>query len=255
MLTYPDINPIALQLGPVSIYWYGVMYLLGFLGAYGICYHHRLKTNPTWKPDDIIDLFFYASLGVIFGGTWGYLAFYEPQIFLTDPLRALRFWEPGRSFHGGLVGVLCAILMYCKAQQRQFFAVTDFIAPAIPVGLATGRLGNFINAELWGRVTDAPWAMVFPGAGILPRHPSQLYEFALEGIVLLILLNWYAAKPKPIGTVSGLFLLGYGLMRFIVEFYREPDLHQGFVMLNWLTMGQLLSIPMVVFGLIIFLRR
>ncbi len=255
MLTYPDINPVALKLGPLTLYWYGIMYLVGFLGAYWVCYRKRNLANPVWKTDDIIDLFFYGAMGVIFGGTWGYLLFYEPQVFLKDPLRALRFWEAGRSFHGGLIGVLCAMFVYGHLHQRGFLAITDFIAPAIPVGLATGRLGNFMNGELWGRVTDVSWGMVFPHAGELPRHPSQLYELGLEGILLFVLLLWYSRKPRKVGAVSGLFLVGYGVLRFGVEFFREPDLNQGYVMLDWVTKGQLLSIPMIAIGLIILLRR
>lgn len=253
MLIFPNIDPIAVKIGPINIYWYGVMYLIGFAAAYWLCYRRRTIVQPPWTKDEIIDLFFYGAVGVIFGGTWGYILFYEPQTFITDPLRALRFWEAGRSFHGGLIGVIVAVWIYALVHKRKFWAICDFVAPVVPIGLATGRLGNFINAELWGRVTDVPWGMVFPNAGNLPRHPSQLYEFALEGVLLFIILQWYSQKPRPIGSVSGLFLLGYGLFRFIVEFFREPDVAQGFVAFDWLTRGQELSLPMILVGAFIML--
>jgi len=251
MLIYPDIDPVALEVGPFTIYWYGVMYLIGFVGAFWLCYSRRNATSVTWKTDDLVNLFFYGAIGVIFGGTFGELLFYEPQTLIADPLRLIQFWKPGRSFHGGLIGVIIAIVIYCHYYHRRFWAVMDFVAPAVPIGIATGRLGNFINAELWGRVTDAPWGMLFPQAGVLPRHPSQLYEFALEGVLLFIILVWYSKKPRPMGAVSGLFLACYGLFRFTVEFFREPELGQDFVALGWVTMGQVLSLPMILAGLII----
>lgn len=249
MLTYPNIDPVAVRLGPIVIYWYGVMYLLGFLLAYGSCYLRRLTQTPPWTTDNLLDLFFYGAIGVIFGGTIGYFLFYEPYQILSDPLRILRFWEPGRSFHGGLLGVMIAVLFFCKRHHRRFWDVMDFAAPAVPLGLATGRLGNFINGELWGRVTDAPWGMVFPHVGSLPRHPSQLYEFFLEGLVLWIILEIYARKEHPKGCVSGLFLVGYGLFRYLIEFFREPDIQQSAFLGGWITMGQMLSIPMILIGL------
>ena len=253
MLTHLDIDPVMLELGPLAIHWYGFMYLLGFIGAYGLCWRKRLQAIPPWEEEDITDLFFYSALGVIFGGTWGYIFFYEPELLWKSPVNLLTFWKPGRSFHGGLLGVLLAILYYSYSHHRSFWAVTDFIAPAVPIGLATGRLGNFLNGELWGRVTDIPWSVVFPQVDSLPRHPSQLYEALLEGVLLLVLLQWYTLKPRAQGTVSGLFLLGYGLFRFIVEFFREPDHNQGYVILNWLTKGQLFSFPMIILGISIFI--
>lgn len=253
MLTYPNIDPVALHIGPLTIYWYGIMYLIGFSGAFWLCYQRRnVNQSAPWTTDDLVNLFFYGALGVIFGGTWGELIFYEPQALIESPLRLFQFWKPGRSFHGGLLGVVVAILLYCHYHKRRFWEVMDFVAPVVPIGLATGRLGNFINGELWGRATDMSWGMTFPHAGNVPRHPSQLYEFALEGVLLFIILQVYSRKPRPMGAVSGLFLMGYGVFRFIVEFFREPEMGQDFVALGWLTMGQLLSIPMVLAGIVLF---
>jgi phosphatidylglycerol---prolipoprotein diacylglyceryl transferase len=252
-MLYPDINPVAYQLGPISIYWYGVMYLLGFILAFFVLYWNSRNQRADWTINDILDLFFYVTLGVIFGGTWGYLLFYEPGLLINDPLKIVRFWEPGRSFHGGLIGVVLGMFLFSRAHRRNFWEVCDYAAAVTPIGIATGRLGNFLNAELWGRVTDSSWGMVFPRAGELARHPSQLYEFALEGVALFILLQWYIQKRRPVGAVSGLFLLGYGFFRFMVEFLREPDWNHGFVALGWLTMGQVLSIPMMVGGVLLFM--
>jgi len=252
MLTFPDINPVALQIGPLAIHWYGVMYVIGFVGVFWSCYVRRTESHSgsaPWERDEIVDLLFYGAMGVIFGGTLGYLLFYQPQVFFDDPLRLFRFWEPGRSFHGGLLGVLLAVFIFGKVHRRHFWAITDFIAPAIPIGIMAGRLGNFINGELWGRITNMPWGIVFPYAGAMPRHPSQLYEFGLEGLSLFLILNVYAKKTRRTGAVSGLFLVCYGLFRFGIEFFREPDFDQGFVALGWMTKGQILSLPMVMIGL------
>ncbi|HQZ88104.1 MAG TPA: prolipoprotein diacylglyceryl transferase [Gammaproteobacteria bacterium] len=252
MLTFPDINPVALQIGPLAIHWYGVMYVIGFVGVFWSCYVRRTESHSgsaPWERDEIVDLLFYGAMGVIFGGTLGYLLFYQPQVFFDDPLRLFRFWEPGRSFHGGLLGVLLAVFIFGKVHRRHFWAITDFIAPAIPIGIMAGRLGNFINGELWGRITNMPWGIVFPYAGAMPRHPSQLYEFGLEGLSLFLILNVYAKKTRRTGVVSGLFLVCYGLFRFGIEFFREPDFDQGFVALGWMTKGQILSLPMVMIGL------
>lgn len=251
MLTYPNINPLALQLGPISIYWYGVMYLIGFLGALWYCIYRGAKKPKPWSAEEVTDLLFYVAVGVIFGGKLGDLIFYDFQEWMSHPLKVFYFWEPGRSFHGGLLGVLIAVYVFAKRHQRHFLEVTDLIAPSIPIGLGLGRLGNFINGELWGRVTDLPWGMVFPHAGNEPRHPSQLYEFFLEGIILFIILGWVERHTQKIGRVSGTFLLGYGLFRFIVEFVREPEAHQGFISFGWMTMGQWLSLPMIIFGFIL----
>lgn len=260
MLSYPNIDPIALQLGPISIYWYGVTYLISFLLAFWILVHRGRMELPPWTVDMVSDLIFYVAIGIIFGGTLGNFLFYDIDALLQNPLRMFQFWAPGRSFHGGLLGVLIAIFIFCKVQKnpkRSFLQVTDFIAPVVPIGLGAGRLGNFINGELWGKVTDVPWAMVFPQAGPLPRHPSQLYEGALEGIVLFIILYVYGYYHRscdaPPGAMSGLFLIGYGIFRMMIEFVREPELHQGYVAFNWLTTGQLLSLPMVIVGLGLFI--
>ena len=255
MLTYPDINPVALQLGTLQIHWYGITYLVGFLGAYLLCVYRGPRQAGSWNKEQVADLLFYAAMGIIFGGRIGFVLFYQPSTVLTDPLSLLKFWVMGRSFHGGLLGVLLAVLLYAKLQRRRFLAITDFIAPVVPIGLGLGRIGNFINGELCGRVTDLPWGMVFPFIDARPRHPSQLYEFALEGVLLFIILWRYAAKPRQGGAVSGAFMLCYGVFRFLVEFVREPDLSHGAVAFNWLTMGQLLSLPMVLIGLYLMFNK
>ena len=219
MLTYPNINPVALSIGPLSIRWYGIMYVLGFLGAFWVCVY-RGKTKPRpWTFEEVSDLLFYCAVGVIFGGTIGYILFYDPSRVLTEPLSLLKFWEPGRSFHGGLLGVVLAVVVFAKVHHRRFLEIGDLLAPAVPVGLATGRIGNFMNGELWGRVTDLPWGMVFPHAGALPRHPSQLYEFLLEGVVLFLILFFYSRKEHKEGILTGLFLLLYGIFRFFIEYF------------------------------------
>lgn len=248
MLPYPDIDPVAIELGPLKVRWYGLMYLVGFAAAWGLMRWRSARGWQGWKREQIDDLVFWGAIGVIVGGRVGYVVFYQFEAWLADPLMLVRIWEGGMSFHGGLIGVIVVMLWFARARGKSVFGVTDFVAPVTPLGLAAGRLGNFINGELWGRVTDAPWAMVFPGAGPQPRHPSQLYELALEGIALFVLLWWFSARPRPAGAVSGLFLLGYGAFRFVAEFAREPDAHLGFLAFGWLTMGQLLCLPMVIGG-------
>ncbi|MGD8884640.1 MAG: prolipoprotein diacylglyceryl transferase [Gammaproteobacteria bacterium] len=249
MLTYPDIDPIAIELGPLKVHWYGIMYLIGFAAAWWLGTRRARQPDSGWEPDQISDVIFYGALGAVLGGRIGYTLFYASDSFLADPLMIFRVWEGGMSFHGGFLGVLFAMFIYAQKQNRKFFAVMDFLAPLTPIGLAAGRLGNFINGELWGRTTDLPWGMVFPGAGEQGRHPSQLYEFFLEGIVLFIIIWVYSARPRPRMAVSGLFALCYGSFRFIVEFAREPDAHLEFIAFGWLTMGQLLSTPMIVLGI------
>ncbi len=253
MFEYPDLNPVALAIGPLQIRWYGLTYLIGFLGCYVLSVY-RGRTRG-FSPQQLLDILFYVALGIIFGGRIGYILFYEPIAIIEHPISLLQFWAPGRSFHGGLLGVLVALLIYVKFNIRKFVELTDFIAPAVPIGLGFGRLGNFINGELYGRITTMPWGMVFPFAGELPRHPSQLYEMLLEGVVLCLVLVWYARKPRPLGAISGMFLLGYGLIRCFIEFFRAPDIEQGFVLFDWVTMGQLLSVPMIIFGLFLLLQR
>jgi len=251
MLTAPQIDPIALQLGPLAIRWYGLMYLVGFIGGWWLGRSRARRDGSGWRPEQVDDLVFYVALGVILGGRIGYVFFYGFEQLLADPTFILRIWQGGMSFHGGLLGVLVAAWLLGRKQGNGFFGVTDFVAPLIPVGLAAGRLGNFINGELWGRASDLPWAMVFPYAGPLPRHPSQLYEFALEGLLLFAMLWLYSARPRPRMAVSGLFLVGYGACRSLVELFREPDAHLGFLAGGWLTMGMLLSLPMLVAGTVL----
>lgn len=250
MLAFPHIDPVAFSLGPVRVHWYGLMYLLGFIGAWLLA-HWRVKRNQlAWTSEQIGDLIFYGALGVIIGGRLGYMVFYNTQTLIREPWTIFRLWEGGMSFHGGLLGVMAALWVFSYRFKKAFLDVTDFVAPLVPIGLAAGRIGNFINGELWGRVSEAPWAMVFPSADGLPRHPSQLYQFGLEGIGLFIFLWIYAAKPRPAGCVSAMFLVGYSVARFIGEFFRSPDPHLGFIAFGWLTMGQLLSIPMLIVGLV-----
>jgi phosphatidylglycerol:prolipoprotein diacylglycerol transferase len=255
MLTYPDINPIAFSIGPIAVRWYGLMYLLGFAGAF-LLGQWRVKRHAlSWTTEEISDLIFFAAIGVILGGRLGYLIFYPLPENFVFPWSIFKVWEGGMSFHGGLIGVIFAMILFAYRRQKCVWEVIDFAAILTPFGLAAGRLGNFINGELWGRVTDVPWGMVFPHAGAEPRHPSQLYEMGLEGIGLLILLLWYARKPRPSGRIAALFIMGYAIMRFVVEYFREPDLPLGFVALGWLTMGQLLSIPMFFMGLLLWWIR
>ena len=249
MIPYPNIDPVAVSIGPLSIHWYGLMYLVGFAGAYFLMLRRANQPGSGWTKDEVSDLVFYSAMGVVLGGRFGYVLFYNFDKFLNDPLWLFAVWEGGMSFHGGLLGVLVAVFFFGRRYKKSFYTITDFGAPVVPLGLMTGRLGNFIGGELWGRVSDVPWAMVFPKGGPLARHPSQLYEMFLEGIVLFVILWFFSSKPRPAKAVSGLFLIGYGVFRFSVEFVREPDSHIGFDFLGWMTRGQLLCVPMVLFGL------
>jgi len=250
-MNYPQIDPIALSIGPLHIHWYGLMYLFGFLFVWLLGLYRVNKTD--WTRQQLEDLLFYGAVGVIIGGRVGYAIFYDFQANLDNPLNIFKIWQGGMSFHGGLLGVLAAFAWFGKKTGKSFFEISDFIAPMVPIGLMFGRIGNFINGELWGKVTDVPWAMVFPGAGPLPRHPSQLYEAALEGVLLFIILWWFSSKPRPKAAVSGLFLLGYGFFRFLVEFVRIPDAQYGYLAFDWLTMGQILCLPMIIFGIILMI--
>ncbi|EKO3659114.1 prolipoprotein diacylglyceryl transferase [Vibrio metschnikovii] len=249
-LTFPNIDPVLFSIGPLSVRWYGMMYLFGFLFAMWLANRRADKPGSGWTREQVSDLLFAGFLGVVIGGRVGYVLFYNFELFLADPLYLFKVWTGGMSFHGGLLGVITAMFWYARRQQRTFFGVADFVAPLVPFGLGMGRLGNFMNSELWGRVTDVPWAFVFPNGGPLPRHPSQLYELVLEGIVLFFILNWFIKKPRPLGAVSGLFLIGYGTFRFLVEFVREPDVQLG-LFGDVISMGQILSTPMIIFGMIL----
>jgi phosphatidylglycerol:prolipoprotein diacylglycerol transferase len=249
MLIYPEINPVAFSLGPVRVHWYGLMYLLGFALAWILALWRVKHYKLAWTREQVSDLIFYAALGVILGGRIGYMLFYQFHSFITQPWILFKLWEGGMSFHGGLLGVFLALWLFARHTNKPFWEVCDFVCPLVPLGLAVGRLGNFINAELWGRETDVPWAMVFPGAGPVPRHPSQLYELGLEGLGLFVLIWWYARKPRQPGRVSAVFLIGYACCRIFVEFFRQPDAQLNYIAFQWLTMGQLLSVPMLIVGI------
>lgn len=249
MIKYPDIDPIAVDFGVIKIHWYGISYVAGILLAWWLLHRRSKKDYWDWSKEQVSDLVFYTTMGIILGGRLGSVLFYNLPYYLQHPLEIIMINKGGMSFHGGLIGVCIALWIFGRTQHKGFFAVTDFVAPAAPVGLFFGRLANFVNGELWGRPTDVPWAMVFPRADNLPRHPSQLYEAFLEGIVLFIILWWFSRKPKPVMAVSGLFLTIYGLFRGSVEWFRQPDQQLGFLAGGWLTMGMLLSLPMLVTGI------
>ena len=256
MFVHPQFDPIALQLGPIALRWYGLMYLVAFLGFF-LLGRLRLSRGPHaaftgMTSRDLEDLLFYGALGVVIGGRLGYVLFYKPGYYLTHPLEIAAVWQGGMAFHGGLLGVIAAIALWCRRRDKAFWRVIDFVAPLVPVGLAAGRMGNFINGELWGRPTAASWGMVFPQAGdALARHPSQLYQFAGEGLLLFVFLWWYSSRLRPPAAVSGMFLMGYGVLRFAAEFARQPDAFLG-VLAFGLTMGQLLSLPMVAAGFVLW---
>ena len=271
MLTYPNIDPIALSLGTwhlfghviqPAIHWYGITYLVGFLGGYWCMWLRSKKPGSVWNSVQLQDLLFYVALGVVLGGRTGYMLFYDFEGLKADPKTFFFVWNGGMSFHGGLIGVMVAMAIYCRQQGRRFFDVMDFIAPVVPIGLGAGRLGNFINGELWGKVTDLPWGMRLDcgqqrfdyychpqNIGYsLPHHPSQLYELMLEGVVMFTVLWIFSAKPRPRMAVSGLFAILYGSFRFLIEFVRMPDEQLGYLAFDWLTMGQVLSLPLIAVG-------
>lgn len=255
MLTYPQIDPVAFTIPIFSwpIHWYGIMYLIGFAAAMMLANHRAAKPGSGWTKEQVSDLIFYGAMGVIIGGRAGYVLLYNFGQFLDDPLWLIRVWEGGMSFHGGLIGVLLALWIFGRKYNKGFFEVGDFTAPLVPIGLMTGRIGNFIGGELWGRTTDAPWGMVFPdpAAGPDPRHPSQLYQAAMEGFLLFLILWFYSSRPRPQKAVGSMFLIGYGTFRFIAEFFRQPDAHIGFDLFGWLSRGQLLSLPMIILGIVL----
>ena len=256
MLVHPQFDPVAFSLGPVAVRWYGLMYLVGFALFWWL---GRVRAREAWRGmsrQDVEDLLFFGVLGVIIGGRLGYVLFYKPGYYLNNPLEALMLWKGGMASHGGIIGVIVVMWLFARARGKSFLRVADFVVPLVPLGLAAGRLGNFINGELWGRPADPnvwPWAMVFPQAhdGGVPRHPSQLYQFTLEGVLLFVILWIYSRRPRPAGTVGALWLFGYGVLRLIAEFAREPDDFLGLLALR-LSMGQWLSLPMIVAGLALF---
>ena len=249
MIAYPEIDPILFSIGPLHFRWYGLMYVVGFAIAWWLGLRRARRPDSGWTADQVERLVTYGVFGVIIGGRLGSMLFYDFNNFVREPWKVFHIMDGGMAFHGGLIGVVIALWLFARSQGKGLLHVGDFAAPLVPLGLAAGRIGNFINGELWGRPTDVSWAMVFPHDPLqVPRHPSQLYEFALEGVLLFVLLWWFSSKPRPVGAVSGLFLLGYGLFRFLVEFLREPDAHLGFVALDWMSMGQVLSVPMILLG-------
>ncbi|HET7588436.1 MAG TPA: prolipoprotein diacylglyceryl transferase [Gammaproteobacteria bacterium] len=267
MLTYPHIDPVAFSVGPLAVHWYGIMYLVGFAGGYGVNWL-RIKRKPGyhWNTQQLGDLLFYVVLGIVIGGRLGYVLFYNLPYYFAHPQMIFAVWDGGMSFHGGLLGVLVAMWIYARRFHRSFWDLTDFIAPAVPIGLGTGRIGNFINGELWGKVSDAPWAMRLPCwdgrfmdrycGGVptgysAPHLPTQLYEAFLEGVVMFAILWWFSSKPRPRMAVSGLFALLYGIFRFAIEFARLPDPQIGYLAFGWVTMGQVLSLPLIVIGLVL----
>ena len=250
MWNYPVFDPVAISLGPISIHWYALSYLIGIGGIWWHLGYKSKKFSLGWTDDQISDLIFYAVFGVILGGRIGYMLFYGRDELVKDPLSLLKIWQGGMSFHGGMLGVFVSMYVYGRFNKKTFFQLTDFIAPSIPIALCTGRLGNFINAELPGRVTDVSWAAIYPGE-LVGRHPSSLYQSFTEGLVLFLILWLFTLKKKPVITASGMFLIGYGGLRFFTEFFREPDAHLGYIAFDWLTTGQLLSAPMMLIGLIL----
>jgi phosphatidylglycerol---prolipoprotein diacylglyceryl transferase len=256
MLVHPKIDPVALQIGPLAIHWYGITYLVAFglfLWLASIRVRQTQFAQAGWTRRDVEDLLFYGVLGVVIGGRLGYVLFYKPGYYASHPLEIFSVWKGGMAFHGGLLGVIAAMGVFAWMRKRPFWQVTDLIAPCVPTGLASGRIGNFINGELWGRFApaDLPWGMVFPESGSTqPRHPSQLYQFGMEGLLLFAFLWWFSRKPRPMGQVSGAFLIGYGLCRFIAEFFREPDQFLGILALG-MSMGQWLCVPMILAGIVL----
>ncbi|PCJ41860.1 MAG: prolipoprotein diacylglyceryl transferase [Moraxellaceae bacterium] len=257
MLKFPEIDPVVVSLGPLSIRWYGLMYLVGFVSGYFLLAKRAAKPNSGWNKEQVSEMVFYGAMGVILGGRVGYVLFYNFAAFLENPIVLIQVWNGGMSFHGGLIGVMLALGLYGRKVGKNVFDILDFAAPAVPIGLGAGRIGNFIGGELWGRTTDLPWGMIFPSGGPEPRHPSQLYQAALEGVAMFVILWLFSQTTRPRYAVTGMFGFLYGSFRFLVEFVRQPDAHLNFIAFDWLTMGQLLSLPMIIIGLglIVFAYR
>jgi phosphatidylglycerol:prolipoprotein diacylglycerol transferase len=254
MLPYPHIDPVAVAIGPLKIHWYGLMYLVGIGSAWLLASKRLHEFDPTWDKEKLSDLIFWLAMGVIVGGRLGYVLFYDLPVYLHNPLLVFAVWDGGMAFHGGLLGVMLASWLFARRNNKGFFQLLDFVAPFVPIGLGAGRIGNFINGELWGKPTDLPWAMIFPtDPAQLPRHPSQLYQFAMEGVLLFIVMWVFSSKPRPTMAVSGVFALGYGIVRFLAEFVRVPDAQLGYIAFGWLTMGQLLCMPMILGGITLLL--
>lgn len=253
MFTYTPIDPVAIALGPLKVQWYGLMYLLGFLAFWLLGKYRSKRADSPLTADEVGDFLFYGALGVILGGRIGYVLFYGLDAAIADPLSIFRTWEGGMSFHGGFIGVLVAGALFARKVKTDFLKLSDFVIPFIPLGLMAGRIGNFINGELWGRPTEGWWGVVFTLVDDQPRHASMLYEAALEGLVLFLILWFYSRKPRNRGAVTGLFMIGYGVFRFMIEFARQPDAHIGFVAFDWMSMGQVLCLPMILVGTLIFL--
>ncbi|MGJ8525413.1 Phosphatidylglycerol--prolipoprotein diacylglyceryl transferase [Halomonadaceae bacterium LMG 33818] len=246
MLHYPHFDPVLVRIGPLAVHWYGIMYMIGFVGAWFLARHRAYRIGLS--RDDVGDMIFYGALGVVLGGRIGYVLFYGESFFDRNPLWVFKVWDGGMSFHGGLIGVLVAAYVFARRHKLQWVRLLDFIAPIVPIGLGAGRIGNFINQELPGRISHLPWAIDYPKYGPEPRHPSAIYQFLTEGVLLFTILWIVSLKPRKRGLISGLFMLLYGCFRFFTEFFREPDPQLGFVAFGWMTMGQVLCIPMIIIG-------
>lgn len=279
MLTYPSIDPVIFSVGPLAVHWYGLMYVIGFAAAWLLARRRASAPESTWKPVDVDDLIFFAAIGVIAGGRIGWLIFYGAEQVIDNPITIIQIWKGGMSFHGGLLGVIIAVMLFARRRQRRIADVLDFLAPLPGLGILAGRIGNFINGELWGKPTDQPWGFVLDPTLLYPTqaeearilcqrfavdpcviqvHASQLYQGLLEGLLVFIILWFFTARPRPRYAPSGLFLIGYGVCRFLVEFVRVPDLNRGYILFDWMTMGQILSTPMILIGialLVIAYRR
>ena len=252
MIAYPEIEPVALSFGPLKIHWYGLMYLIGFVGSWYYGMSRAKRDDIAWTRKQVEDVIFYGALGVILGGRLGYTLFYNFASFIDNPISIFYIWQGGMSYHGGMLGVFIGLYLFGRKNGLSFFQVSDYIAPWVPIGLGAGRLGNFINMELPGRAMETvmPWALDY--GDHIARHPSSLYQFLTEGVLFFLILWWYSSKPRPHAAISAMYMFCYGCFRFFTEFFREPDSHMGFIAFDWMTMGQLLSLPMIIFGIVVF---